>query len=486
MKDEEIDLELGLPDDVLKEKYEGQLQREMKGPLYEVVSRIMKTLVKKKITVPGSFIGHSGTSAVSCAFKSASGLLYPLEKGFMFINKPPMHIRQEEVACVNFARSDVSTRTFDFEIETKIGNSFTFTSIEKEVYGKLFDYVNSKKIRIKNVGKKTESSTKDNFFQESDDDETDHYAEKLKRDAKEEEEGDEEEDESSEDSDYNPDKDKVRGSEPDEEFDSDAASGSSDDNSSKSGSDAKSKSKPKQSVKLPSKPSIAKRRDNSSSDKEMKSDGSSEGSDEEDEKEKKKPPIPSKSKATTKPVQKVERKKSEKSSKKKDKDPNKPKKAQTSYMIWLNENRNNIKTPGMAVTDVMRRAGVLWKEMKDKSKWEQLANEDKKRYAKQIEEYRKNGGGAVSLSKPKAGTASKSNPVSKSNSASKSNPASKSNVVSKSTEKQGASKKSPAKSSEFVATEESSSDDEKSKKESDEEEEAGSASVSGGNKSESD
>jgi len=29
----------------------------MSGPEYEIISRIMKTLVNKKITVPGSFIG---------------------------------------------------------------------------------------------------------------------------------------------------------------------------------------------------------------------------------------------------------------------------------------------------------------------------------------------------------------------------------------------------------------------------------------------
>jgi len=41
----------------LESKYENKLTREMSGPEYEIISRIMKTLVNKKITVPGSFIG---------------------------------------------------------------------------------------------------------------------------------------------------------------------------------------------------------------------------------------------------------------------------------------------------------------------------------------------------------------------------------------------------------------------------------------------
>ena len=32
----------------------------MNGPTYEVVSKLMKAIVNKKVTIPGSFLGHSG------------------------------------------------------------------------------------------------------------------------------------------------------------------------------------------------------------------------------------------------------------------------------------------------------------------------------------------------------------------------------------------------------------------------------------------
>ena len=41
----------------IKEKYEGKLTKEMSGASYEIMSRIMKALVNRKITVPGSFMG---------------------------------------------------------------------------------------------------------------------------------------------------------------------------------------------------------------------------------------------------------------------------------------------------------------------------------------------------------------------------------------------------------------------------------------------
>ena len=39
----------------LKEKYEGKITQEMDGPISEIVSRLMKAVVGRRITVPGTF-----------------------------------------------------------------------------------------------------------------------------------------------------------------------------------------------------------------------------------------------------------------------------------------------------------------------------------------------------------------------------------------------------------------------------------------------
>ena len=137
----------------LKTKFEGRLSRECSGSTYEVMGTIMKAMVNRKITIPGNFVGHSGTPAVGCSVKAAAGYLYPLERGFIYVHKPPIHIRFEEIASVNFARGGGSTRSFDFEVETKNGVVHTFSSIEKEEYNRLYDFINSKKLRIKNTGR---------------------------------------------------------------------------------------------------------------------------------------------------------------------------------------------------------------------------------------------------------------------------------------------------------------------------------------------
>ena len=54
---------------------------------------------------------------------------------------------------------------------------------------------------------------------------------------------------------------------------------------------------------------------------------------------------------------------------KKDVDPDKPKRPQSAFFLWLNENRPRIKEefPGISVTEVTKKAGEMWKELTDKS-----------------------------------------------------------------------------------------------------------------------
>ncbi|KAL4003502.1 Structure-specific recognition protein (SSRP1) family protein [Acanthocheilonema viteae] len=335
-KDEEVDLDLGLTSEQLKEQYKGKLEKRMSGTVFEVVSKIFRVMVDMKITVPGSFVGHSGTPAVMCAHKQASGFLYPLEKGFVYVHKPPMYIRFEEISCVNFARSDVSTRSFDFEIEMKGGSLLIFNSVEKEEYNRLFDFVNNKHLRIKNA-KRLDKPSYTGSLGDSDE-ELDPYKETLKQEAR-NKEAESDDDTDSEDHDYDLEEDLKKrkrsssegsGSEPEEEYDSDAAE------SSESGSgDRKRKKSPK-----------AKKKDSSRSAKAARRE-------------------------------------------KRKKDPNAPKKPQSAYFIWFSENYSNFKKEGVSVTEAAQRAGKMWKEIDEevKKKYEERAKEDKERYVREMKEY---------------------------------------------------------------------------------------------------
>lgn len=297
----------------------------------------MKVLINRKITGPGNFIGHSGAPAVSCSFKAAAGYIYPLERGFIYVHKPPIHIRFEEIASVNFARSGGSTRSFDFEIELKSGTVHTFNSIEKEEYSKLFDYIQQKKLHVKNTGKNDKAAYKDDFGDSDNENEPDAYLERVKAEARDKDSADSGSEEESTDEDFQPGRED---SDVAEEYDSNAPDSTTDEEGGEGGE--KSEKKPKKDKR---------------ERKEKREGGGG-------------------------------------SKKKKDKDSNRPKRATTAFMIWMNETREEIKkdNPNLKITEIAKRAGELWKELKDKSEWEEKAAKDKERYAAEMKEYNEKGG----------------------------------------------------------------------------------------------
>lgn len=55
--EDEISIDLPFSDAELETKYENKLTKELSGPVYEVLGRIMKVLINRKLTGPGSFVG---------------------------------------------------------------------------------------------------------------------------------------------------------------------------------------------------------------------------------------------------------------------------------------------------------------------------------------------------------------------------------------------------------------------------------------------
>ena len=132
-------------------------------------------MVDKKVTTAGkkgSFVAYNGTPALTCSHKAASGFIYPLDRGMIFIYKPPIYLRYDEIKFVSFERSGGSTRSFDVSVTSKNDISYTFSSIEKNEYQKLYDYFKSKKVNVKAQG-----TGKTGTINWEEDDKVDHYLE---------------------------------------------------------------------------------------------------------------------------------------------------------------------------------------------------------------------------------------------------------------------------------------------------------------------
>jgi len=344
MQEDETDLELPFTEEELKEKYEGKLEKEMKGPTFEIVSKLMKAMVNRKITVPGSFMGHSGTPAISCSYKAASGFIYPLERGFMFVYKPPIFVKFEDVQAVNFARSGGSNRSFDIEIKTRGDSIYTFSNIEKDEYSRLYEFLKSKKITVKSTGKMDASKL------DLSSDNIDHYAETVKADAVSSEGSDNSM--SSDDEDFNP--DTLEAKDAKEEYDSDPSdTGSESDEGSGSGSEGeKSKRRKEKAEKKAEK--AARKKSSAPSNRQSKP-------------------------------------------KKKTKLPGQPKKPMSAYFLWLNEEGRELikkENPGASVTEVAKTAGTKWGAIDEstKKKYEEMHKDLKEKYEEEYKEWFESGG----------------------------------------------------------------------------------------------
>merc|ERR1712179_91563 len=240
------------------------------------------------------------------------------EKGLIFVYKPPIYIRYDEVRSVNFERSGGSTRSFDISVAlTNNDIVYTFSSIEKGEYGRLYEFLKSRKIIVKTSGK---TDGKSGLDWGSDDRKVDHHLNTVIANAEEFSGGSE--DMSSDDTDFNP--DALEALSAKEEYDSEPSTTSSEDSSEVEGSDEEAVKKREEK---------AKRRVERRKEKELKKAVAAAASTS--------APRKKRSKEGGGGERKTKRTKL----------PGQPKKNQSAYFIWMNVNRKNIqeKNPGLGI-----------------------------------------------------------------------------------------------------------------------------------------
>ncbi|EFA86245.1 structure-specific recognition protein 1 [Heterostelium album PN500] len=139
-----------------EEKYKEKLSPTMEGTLYVIVRRILTSLTENKIIVPGNFQSCNQSNSIKCSLKANEGYLYPLDRSFFFIHKPPTLIKYTDIQIVEFSRAPVAfgsrntsnSRTFDLNITLKDSTTIQFTNILKEEYSLLFNFIQNKQIKI--------------------------------------------------------------------------------------------------------------------------------------------------------------------------------------------------------------------------------------------------------------------------------------------------------------------------------------------------
>ena len=130
--DSTIEIDLSGKEDVLK-TIDPSLELNISGPYYEVFTKIFKSFSKVNIIIPGIFKSTKGDGSVECAIGAKQGHLFLLNKSIIFILKPIIHFKHDEIAETIFHRmiNSMSIRGFDLEIILRDGSSHTFSGIDK-------------------------------------------------------------------------------------------------------------------------------------------------------------------------------------------------------------------------------------------------------------------------------------------------------------------------------------------------------------------
>ena len=145
--EEEVEMEPSVPPE-LADKYAGRLEPRYSGAEADVFAKVLKALAGTKVTRAGTFQSPSGGAAVRCVHKADDGHLYPLEKAFFFLPKPPIFIRHDEVAEVEFERNAGGGKTFDIKISLTTDQSYRFTNIARSEYDNLMAFLTAKRLPV--------------------------------------------------------------------------------------------------------------------------------------------------------------------------------------------------------------------------------------------------------------------------------------------------------------------------------------------------
>ncbi|KAF5832780.1 FACT complex subunit SSRP1-A [Dunaliella salina] len=374
--EEEVSIDLDITPEALAAKNEkcgGKLEASMTGPVFEVFARTLRGLSGAKITRPGAFKNAAQDGfAVRCSYKADDGYLYPLDRAFFYIQKPPMLIPFDEVESVELTRlggNAVSSKTFDLVVRTKNDVEHQFRSIQRNEWQVLLDFFQAKRLRVERLREAQAGPNVANARAaaalDDDDDAGMRHAEQGV---------DEDED----------DEDFVGG-------DKSSSSGGSDNESGDDSGDAEMIEE--EGIKVNS--VLDKKKGKKRQQEEEEEDEGGESEEEEKPKKAKKPAAAPKKEPKSK---EAPNKGGDTKKPRKKKDPNAPKKNMTSYMHFSNAMRSKMKAenPSASFGELAKLISERWKTIspEEKAPYEEAAKQDKQRYNEAMAAYKSARGGA--------------------------------------------------------------------------------------------
>jgi structure-specific recognition protein 1 len=165
-----------------------------------VASELLSALTKKSVTIPGTYENTYQEQCLSCVAEGQQGYLFPLEKAFIYVHKPTVHIRYDDIIEAEMHRASEfsAAQSFDLELEIKIGGGNTkiqrFTAIPKVEFKALKAFMEGKKVKVKAPKQASGQVGSAAAFGSDDDGEADPYMNMVGGGLAEDEDSEEDED----------------------------------------------------------------------------------------------------------------------------------------------------------------------------------------------------------------------------------------------------------------------------------------------------
>ena len=85
-----------------------------------MLSKLFKELIKVTILIPAEFKSYRGEEAIKCSVRASDGHLYPLKHSLIFIHKPVIYIKLQDIKFVELSRVGAAgmatSRSFDITV----------------------------------------------------------------------------------------------------------------------------------------------------------------------------------------------------------------------------------------------------------------------------------------------------------------------------------------------------------------------------------
>lgn len=135
-----------LPADKMKEY---NMAADAQQPVYVIISRLIKELSGKTMVAPASDLKtKNNCHCLRCSHKAAAGFLFPMKKSMIFITKPVLWIRYDDIDFIEFVKGMSRARSFDILVHFKDRPPVEFLQMESEDGDELIRFLKSVNVRL--------------------------------------------------------------------------------------------------------------------------------------------------------------------------------------------------------------------------------------------------------------------------------------------------------------------------------------------------